>query len=70
MIKKTLIWTPLLVIIGLICALFLTDDFTQSCSNTLIECLERHRQNPFFIKMANGTGCVFRNIWCVLTKGF
>ncbi len=70
MIKKTFFWTLILVIIGIICALFLTDDFTQSCSNTLIECLEKHRNAPFFNKMFDGSGCVFRNIWCVLTKGF
>lgn len=65
---KTFWWTLGSVIFCFICALFLTDDLTQACSNDLIVCLTQKNSLPFWNKMGGGLMCVLNNVWCVLTS--
>jgi len=64
---KTFFWTLFLVIFCFICALFLTADLTQRCSDTLLTCLTQKSTLPLWDKMSGGFMCVIKNIWCVLT---
>lgn len=70
MILKTFIWGLILGILIFIIALFATPDLTHQCTNTLMICLNDATSKPLWQKMMNGFGCVFSNVWCVLTALF
>lgn len=64
---KTFIWGILIGILVFIIALFATPDLTHSCSKGLIGCMNEAAAMPLGAKIGAGIGCVFNNVWCVLT---
>lgn len=67
---KFFVWTSLFVLISFICALFLTEDLTRTCSDHLLVCLTTQNTLPFWDKMSGGFVCVLNNIGCVFSRPF
>lgn len=63
-------WTLAAVGAAFIVTLFLTPDLTHTCTDNLIDCLSSASDKPLLKRLWYGFGCVFKNIWCVLTALF
>lgn len=67
---KTFIWSLIIGILFFIIALFATPELTHTCSTGLIGCINEASVMPMMPKILTGLGCLFNNVWCVLTALF
>lgn len=64
--KKWIVPLCIIALFVFLATLFLTPDFTERCTESLLICVENGNHSGFWGKLWQHLGCVYHNVVCVL----
>ena len=69
-VKKKYIIYAVIIIVVLALALAYLRSGTDMCTVSLEACMLKAKTHGFFGKIFLSVGCIFKNLWCVVTSLF